>query len=127
MLHITALYAGLLGLLSIVLAVQTGQIRGSTGITLGDGGNDELILAMRRHANFVEFVPIALILIGLLELNGVSGTAVHALGATLVAARACHAYGFRSEHPTSIFRTIGAMGSTLTVAVASIWAIATFL
>ena len=76
MLHITALYAGLLGLLSIVLAVQTGQIRGSTGITLGDGGNDELILAMRRHANFVEFVPIALILIGLLELNGVSGTLV---------------------------------------------------
>ena len=41
MLHITALYAGLLGLLSIVLAVQTGQIRGSTGITLGDGGNGQ--------------------------------------------------------------------------------------
>lgn len=127
MLHITALYAGLLGLLSIVLAVQTGQVRGKSGITLGDGGNEELVLAMRRHANFVEYVPLALILIGLLEMNGVSGTAVHALGAILFVSRVSHAYGFRSENPTSIFRSIGAVGSTLALAISSIWAIATFI
>lgn len=48
----------------------------------------ELLLAMRRHANFIEFVPLALVLvlvlIAMLELNGVSTTASHALGAGLV-------------------------------------------
>jgi hypothetical protein len=127
MLQITALYAGLLGLLSILLAVQIGQVRAATGINLGDGGNDALILAMRRQANFVEFVPLTLVLIGLLESNGVAAVAVHGLGATLLLARLSHAYGFRVEHPTSVFRTIGAVGSTLTAAIASIWAVVTFL
>jgi uncharacterized membrane protein YecN with MAPEG domain len=124
--EVTALYAGLLGLLFILLAVQIGQLRAATSISIGDAGNDELVIAMRRQANFVEFVPLALILIGLLESNGVSAAAVHALGATLLVARACHAYGFRAEHPGSVFRSIGAIGSTLTMAVASVWAIVIF-
>jgi len=124
--HVTALYAGLLGILSIVLAVQTGQARSKTGITTGDGGNEELIIAMRRHANFVEFVPLTILLIGLLEMNGVSATAVHALGGLLLFARLCHAYGFRYENPLSVFRSIGAVGSTLAVAIASVWSVVTF-
>ena len=123
---ITALYAGLLGLMSIVIAVLVGRVRGTSGISIGDGGNLELTTAMRRHANFVEFVPLALILIGLLEMNGVTSNAIHGLGAGLVVARACHAYGFRPDGSLGIFRTIGAVGSTLIIFVASIWAITVF-
>lgn len=123
---ITALYAGLLGLMSIGIAVAVGRVRGSTGISIGDGGNLELIAAMRRHANFVEFVPLSLILIGLLELNGVGSTAIHALGAGLVFARLCHAVGFRTDDSMKALRPIGAVGSTLIVAVSSIWAITLF-
>lgn len=123
---ITALYAGLLGLMSIGIAVAVGKVRGSTGISIGDGGNLELIAAMRRHANFVEFVPLSLILIGLLELNGVGSTAIHALGAGLVFARLCHAVGFRTDDSMKALRPIGAVGSTLIVAVSSIWAITLF-
>ena len=46
---ITALYAGILGLVAIGIAMAAGRVRGSTGITIGDGGNVELIVAMRRH------------------------------------------------------------------------------
>ena len=42
MLTITALYAGALGVASIVIASQAGRLRGSTQISVGDGGNQEV-------------------------------------------------------------------------------------
>ena len=76
---ITALYAGILGLMSIPIAFAAGSLRGKTKISIGDGGNTEMLLAMRRHANFIEFVPLALLLIALIELNGAPALAIHAL------------------------------------------------
>ena len=124
---ITALYAGLLGLMSIVIAVMVGRVRtGPNGVSIGDGGNIELITAMRRHANFVEFVPLGLILIALLEMNKVPANAIHGLAATLVVARACHAYGFRADGSLGAFRSVGAIGSTIVILVSSVWAIVIF-
>jgi uncharacterized membrane protein YecN with MAPEG domain len=123
---ITALYAGLLGLMSVAIAFGVGRIRASSGISIGDGGNIELIAAMRRHANFIEFVPLSLILIALLELNSVGNAAIHALGAGLVVARLCHAVGYRTDESMKALRPIGAIGSTLVLAVSSIWAITIF-
>ena len=123
---ITALYAGLLGLVAMWIAGQAGRIRGASGVSIGDGGNLELIAAMRRQANFIESVPLTLILIGLLELNGVGGTAIHALGGGLLVARVCHAIGYRTDDSMQAFRVIGAVGSALAMVVASIWAIAVF-
>src|SRR5882762_6292304 len=94
---ITALYAGILGLVSMVIAFKAGRLRGKKKIPLGDGGDRELLLAMRRQSNFVEYVPLALILIGLLELNHVQPTALHALGAALVVARVSHAAGMKID------------------------------
>jgi uncharacterized membrane protein YecN with MAPEG domain len=62
---VTAFYAGLLGLMTIAVAFPAGSLRGKLNIALGDGGNTDLLLAMRRQANFVEYVPMALILIAL--------------------------------------------------------------
>lgn len=124
---ITLLYAGLLGILSIIVTLGVGKARSNTGVSLGDGGNTEVITAMRRHANFVEFVPLTLLLIALLELNGVGGTAIHGLGAGLFFARVCHALGFGAESGIKHLRTVGAMGSMLVVAVASVWSIAAAL
>ena len=123
---ITILYAGLLGLISIALAVIIGRVRGRTGVSIGDGGNAEVIVAMRRQANFVEIVPLALILIGLLELNGVGNGAVHGLGAGLFIARICHAIGYGTNDSLTTLRIIGAAGSTLITLIASIWAISVF-
>ena len=123
---VTLLYAGLLGLMAIAIAIPAGRLRSITGISVGDGGNPDLVLAMRRHANFVEWVPIALILIGLLEMNGVSANAIHGLGGGLVVFRVCHAFGLKSDDMKTPLRGIGAVGSTLLIAVASVWAIVKF-
>ncbi len=125
MLEVTALYAGILGLMAFAIATPAGQLRGSTGISIGDGGNRDLLLAMRRHANFVEVVPLALILIAVLELNGVTPWAIHGLGAALVIARAIHAVSLKADTIANPGRFIGAAGSGLVTVVAAVWALVT--
>ena len=124
---ITTLYAGLLGLVSIGVASAAGSARGKAKVSVGDGGSKELLLAMRRHANFVEYVPLALILIALLEVNGVAATAIHALGVVLVIARLSHALGIRADVMTTPGRMIGAVGTMLVTAVSSVWLIVIFV
>ena len=120
---VTALYAGLLGLMSIAIAFVPGRIRTARGISIGHGDDPALHLAMRRHANFVEFVPLALLLIALLEMNGAPTGVVHGFGASLVAFRIAHALGLRPETPRTPLRGIGAGGSTLVIAAASLGAL----
>jgi hypothetical protein len=124
---VTTLYAGILGLIGIGLAIACGRIRGKSHISIGDGGNLEMMTAMRRQANFIEVVPLALILIGLLEMNGVGSGAIHGLGAGLVVVRLCHAFGFRADGRFAPLRAIGAGGSTLILVITSIWAIVLYL
>ncbi len=123
--EVTILYAGILGLMAIGLGATAGIYRGKAGISFGDGGDQELAMRMRRHANFVENAPLALILIGLLEMQAVSATAIHALGAAVVLGRGLHWIGF-SGGVTSPVRGLGAGITALAIAVASIWGITTF-
>lgn len=120
-------YAGMLGLISIVLAALAGRQRGSTKISVGDGGDPGLLLAMRRHANFVEYVPLALVLIALVEMGGASPLAIHLLGGGLVVSRICHAIGLDVEMAQRPARVIGAVGTMLITVVASVWAIVSFV
>jgi len=124
---ITALYAGLLGLMSIAIGFAVGRLRGQAdGVSVGDGGNHAILVGMRRHANFVEWTPMAVILIALLEMNKIPANYIHILGATLVAARASHAFGMQTDGSNGIFRSIGAIGTLLVTLVASITAITAF-
>jgi len=123
---ITALYAGILGVMSIVLGFQAGAQRGKKKISIGDGGDPELLLAMRRHGNFVEWVPLTLLLIAMLELEGISAGAVHAMGASLVVFRVFHAVSLKADTIQGVGRAIGAGGSTLVLLIASIWAVVRF-
>lgn len=81
---------------------------------------------MRRHANFAEWVPFALILIALLEMSGVSTRAIHVLGAALVPARICHALGFKADSMQGLGRMVGAARTAHVTLVASVWAVVIF-
>ena len=124
---VSLLYAGILGLIAIGVSFPAGRIRGQMNCSVGDGGNVNLLLAMRRHANFAEWVPIALILIVLLELSHVRAGVIHALGTVLVLARLSHAFGIRADTMKSPGRFAGAMATMVVVLVSSIWAITCFL
>jgi len=124
---ITLLYAGILSLMAIVLGLGAGTIRGKAGISIGDGGMPALHVAMRRHGNFIEWVPMILITLGLLEMHGVGATAMHSRGAGLVVARVLHAMGLKADTIQSIPRLLGAFGTVIVMAVAAVWAIVIFL
>lgn len=91
---ITMLYAGALGLILLVLSARVIQARGQQKVYMGDGGNELVLRRMRGHANFAEYVPMTLILIGFLEYRGMASWVLHALGLTLLVARLLHAYSF---------------------------------
>jgi uncharacterized protein len=112
--------AGLLGLLAAVLTINVGRMRGRKRISLGDGGDKEMTAAIRAHGNLVELAPLCLLLIYLL--HGFAGDRVVAvLSVILLAARLLHAGGMLGFVPYG--RTAGAIGSTTTLAVASVWLI----
>ncbi len=118
-LHVTALYAGLLGAIGLVLWALVGPIRGRTNISLNDGGNKELIEATRRHMNWVESVPFILVLFAIIELNGGSRTWLHAMGLALVASRILHPFGIDAVTMRLWPRIVGAAG-TFFVAIAAV-------
>ena len=120
---ITGLYAGLLGILLVVLIVRVGWTRKRVRVALMDGGNPELMVAIRQHGNFIEMVPMCLILIGILELQGVSIYVIHALGIVLLVCRLIHPFGLDFQKGETWQRAFGAGGSTLVLLVAACWAI----
>ena len=68
---IVALYAALLAVMYVVLTVRVILVRVALKASLGDGGGDtRLLRAVRAHGNFAEFVPFAVVLIALAEMNG---------------------------------------------------------
>ena len=110
--------AGLLGLLAVALLSNVGRVRGKTKVYIGDGGNTELITAMRAQANFIENVPLALLLIWLASTFYGAAT-VAALSVLLVVARILHAAGMLGY--LRFGRAAGATITLLVLVVASIW------
>ncbi len=98
--------AALLGLTLVVLSFRVVNVRRREKIGVGMGDCMPLTLAVRVHANFIEYVPMGLILIFLLERNGGSSLAAY-LAATLVIARLLHAFGLSRSAGTSPGRFIG--------------------
>lgn len=104
---ITALYASLLTPLFLLLAIRVIRARRGASVAVGDGGNALLMRRMRVHANFAEYVPIALVLMALAESLGTSAWLLHGLGIALLASRLTHAYGMSQAKEKFAFRVAG--------------------
>jgi hypothetical protein len=117
---ITAVYAALQAFVAIGLVVPVGRLRGKYDVSLHAGGHADLDVAIRRHANWTESVPIALLLMALLELNGGSAGLLHGLGATLLVARILHPLGLDAQTMRRPLRGIGSLATMLVTLVAAI-------
>lgn len=121
---ITALYAGLLGLVGVVLAGHVGLFRGKVKVGIGDGGNAELLCRIRKQENYCEYVPLALITLGLLEMSGGAPTmAIAILGGMLVVSRILHPLGLKADGSPTLYRFVGMIGTLPMILVTSIWLI----
>jgi uncharacterized protein len=94
---ITSLYASLAVLLIVRLSISVIKLRRKNRVSVGDGGNEELQLAIRAHANALEYIPITLLLLLTLELNGAPKILIHILGSTLLIGRIFHAMGLPAK------------------------------
>ena len=122
--RITGLYAALAALLIVLLALRVILRRKAAGIGIGDGGDHELAKRVRAHANAVEYLPIGLLLLLVLELDQTEPVLVHAFGITLVVGRMLHAFGLSKTSRISIGRALGIVLSLLAItamAVLLLW------
>ena len=119
---VTMITAAALGLMLVVLGAYVIRGRFKHLMAHGDQGNADMLIRMRTQANFIEYVPLTLILLALLESSGADQT-VLAIGAiAFVLFRISHAFGMRQKQP-ALLRRIGAMGTFLTLIASSVWAL----
>jgi len=117
-------YAGLLGLLLVALSAQVVLARRRYRVGLGAGSEEGLQQAIRVQANFVEYVPFAVILLVMAELTGLPLPALHGAGVLLVASRILHAIGLTQSPGRSFGRFYGTAGTWLMIVALSLWILA---
>lgn len=106
-LPVTAIYAGLLGLIIIALGINVTVHRVKFRISLGDGGKPEMLRMIRLHANAIEYVPLALLLTAIYEINGGWRAALHIIGIALIAGRLIQTFAMWSSDRPGAGRGIG--------------------
>ena len=94
---ITAVFVALLALMLVGISIRVTVLRARKKISFFDGGDPELGRALRAQGNFIEYVPLALGLMGLIEGLGAKPWLVYTFGAVLRAARLAHAWGLYSD------------------------------
>lgn len=97
---ITALYASLLALLMMWLAVQVIKQRRINQVAFADGGVEDLQVARSAQGNASEYIPITIVLLGLLELNGANVMLIHGLGVLFMVGRVIHARAILAKNLT---------------------------
>ena len=113
-LPITGFYTSILGIILVYLSILVIRERRSGRVSLGDGNVEELPYLQRTSrafGNFTEYVPMALLLLAIAELNDIDDYVLHGCGMLLVFGRLAHAYGLR-HHPGPSWQRVWGMLAT---------------
>lgn len=117
LLSVTPFYASALTALFLILTFNIIKLRWKHRVALLDGGVPALQSAIRIHGNFIEYVPLCLILLAFAELNGAPALYLHILGSILLIGRLLHAFAL---HIRVLKIRIVAMTMTFTCLVFSV-------
>ena len=107
MLLVTSITASVLTIIFIKLSFAVIKLRRINKVSFGTGGHIDLERAIRAQGNFAEYVPIAIILIACLELNGAPWWLVAIPGIALMIGRLIHAVGIKTPPPDFSRRVLG--------------------
>ena len=114
---ITTFYALPLAIIFLALFMNVTMSRSKLNQSIGDGGHVELHERIRKHGNFVEWVPMVMILMVLAEANGTGSLWLHAAGLLLTIGRILHPLGLRANVATHPLRIAGNMGGILATVI----------
>jgi uncharacterized membrane protein YecN with MAPEG domain len=97
MLPVTSAVAALAAVALVVLSVRVSLGRMRAGVRIGFGDDAALLRRIRAQGNFIEYVPLALILLGLAEARAAGAGWLWIIAGLLVVGRALHAAGILTE------------------------------
>ncbi len=110
-LPITSIFAAVFAVALVGLSGWVSLRRAAVKATIGDAGDGILRNRIRAQGNFIEYVPLALVCLALVEGGGASAGTMWMLGGALVVGRTLHATGmFGNSIPLRV------MGMVLTYA-----------
>jgi len=89
--------AGAAALINQWLSIRVGQARGAQKISVGDGGHEPVMRRMRAQSNFIEYTPITLILIALIEMSVGTTMWLWAASGAYLLSRVAHAIGMDND------------------------------
>lgn len=103
-----SVYAGVNLLILFLLAFGVVRARQTHKVSLGDGGNPAVLQAIRAHGNATEYIPAALVGLGLMAiLDPVPVLFVQVLGGLFTFGRVAHAFGLSTNSGVSVGRLLG--------------------
>lgn len=110
---LTLLFAGCCALLQCALTALVILRRRQARVSFLDGGDKPLMRRIRAHGNFTETVPMALLLMALLEISGLGRMPLVIFGIALLVGRSLHAWSLLTNNAT--WSRAGGMAITLAV------------
>lgn len=116
----TLTFAAIFGVLHVIFTLRVGNYRRTSKINFGEGGDTELRNRMRGHGNFIENVPIALMLLLLNDLNGLSDMSLMVLGSVLLVSRIIHYLMIVTRSLPIILRPLSMLGTLGTILVSAV-------
>lgn len=118
--HAAALWTGLHLILLVVLSVLVTRQRRKHHIEIGDGGVPALNQAIRAFGNATEYVPAALVGLGMLAMVGAPPLLIHPVGLILFAGRVLHAVGLSRSTGLTWGRAAGVLATWISyIAIAA--------
>jgi uncharacterized protein len=117
---VTALYGAINAIFFVGLSANVSRVRGKSDVWVGDQNAPlELKRAIRAQGNAAEYLPLALLLLLVLELSGASSLWLHVFGGALLVIRIAHAAGVLAELGAA--HVTGAMGTWLLIAAEAVY------
>lgn len=104
----------------MLLSIRVIRQRREARVAIGHGDDALLLRRMRVHANFAEYVPLALVLMALLESMGANAYLLHGLGVALLSGRLVHAFGVSQERENLTLRVTGMSMTFVVIITASL-------
>jgi len=119
MLPITSMTAALAAVALVVLSIRVSLRRKQVGLKLGHSEDVVLMRRIRAQGNFIEYVPLALILLALAEYRQAPVVMLWTIAALLIAGRSLHLAGIMTARtPLSAPGMVGTYGALLVGAAA---------
>ena len=119
---ITPIYTGFFGIMLVILSWRVTKLRLKyDGPKMRDNtGHNELTAAVRAQGNLVEYLPLALLLMWMLETMQFSGWLIHGLGVFLIFARLLHLHGLNEPSGNGVGRKLGTRLTWLHIIICSL-------